>query len=613
MTAGHLPRRLVVGACSAALLAGAVGVVPLLGSASAACTPTYTDPAGDAVLVADGLAVPGGPTLGNDEDFDILDVTHTVDAGTFSTVLHMKALADFGPQISYVDEFVSHFTVNGKAVDVTARRSHSMLTGDETDTGTLTVAGTDTTVPVKVVVDLKASTVTTQIAAPAFETALGGALAGKPFSAMSAESLQVFNISDLDSPGLADTMDEATAPTAAAYGYGASCSGDVTPGPTGSGTPGPTGSASPTPTASPSPTTPASGGLFDQPRKGCFDVKDVAGDADPTPTGLDNEDALDITQLNLKSPYGALQLYVALADPSAELFPTFSGPVYDVALTIGGKTVTLSAPGTGPATAKVGTAANSDIKATAKVDTKAKNIVFTVPLAGLSKATATVIKRGTPITNAAASTAADSLVGPQAADATAALKTYAYGDNRCFVPPPGAFTLDADRTGQYGDRTLVFATLNDADGSPVPGVNVTGILTGGRAVVAKTDSDGIADLFLPLTMPAGVKTLTVTYAGDAEVGATRATKAFTVVAEKTILRATAITGGAQATVVDDDKHVVVGRYVRFTVGTKSYLRKTSSRGVAVLTGVRKGTAIKVAFLPVRGYYLGTPTYTVRAR
>jgi hypothetical protein len=608
MTAPRLPRRLVVGLTSAALLGGVVGVVPLLSSASAACPATYKDAAGDAVLIADGLAVPEGPDLGNDPDLDILDVTHTVDAGVFSTIIHFAELKDFGPQVSYTERDVAAFTVNGKAVEIEAERDHYV--DPEGDTGTLTVAGTATTVPVKVLVDLKASTVTSQIAVPAFETALGGSLSGKAFSAMSATAKQVF-VSPVGGPSYSNPQDTATAPATASYAFGSSCSG-------GGGTPAPTGTGSPSPSPSPTTTTPppAAGTLFDQPRKNCVSFKDATGDAQPDPLGADQEDALDINQVNLKSPTGQLQVYVGIVDPSSALFPLFSGPLYTTSFTIGGKTVALTAGETGPATATVGGAANSDIKATAKVDAAKKNVVFTVPLDGLSKATATAVKAGTAITGTTATTAADSDLGPLEADSatgtTAAEKTYAYGDNTCFLPPPGVITLDADPSGQYSDVTELFATLNDADGSPVQNASVTAVLTGGKAVTAKTDDDGIADLKLPLLVPAGAKTITVAFAGDGEVGPAKATKAFTVALEKTLLKAVASRGGATATVVDNDKHPVVGRYVTFTIGSTKRLVKTNTRGVAVLTGVRKGTAVKVAFLPVKGFYLGTPTITVKA-
>jgi hypothetical protein len=87
---------------------------------------------------------------------------------------------------------------------------------------------------------------------------------------------------------------------------------------------------------------------------------------------------------------------------------------------------------------------------------------------------------------------------------------------------------------------------------------------------------------------------------------------FKVVAEKTVLKAVAIKGGVKATVLDDDKHPVAGRTVLFVIGAKKKAVKTNAKGIAVLTGVAKGTAVKVSFPAVPGFYLGTPTYTVKA-
>jgi len=344
--------------------------------------------------------------------------------------------------------------------------------------------------------------------------------------------------------------------------------------------------------------------------------KDATGDADPTGTSLDNEDALDINQVNLKSPAGQLQVFVGIVDPSTSLFPLFSGSIYTAGFTIGTKTVALTASADGPATATVGGTANSDIKATAKIDATHKNVVFTVPLDGLSKAVGAPVTNGTKITAPTAATAADNDLSPLDADDAAGTKdtekNYTYGDNGCFKPPPGVIELDADPSGQYSDVTELFATLKDADGSPVQHVTVTGILTGGKPVSATTDDDGIADLKLPLLMAAGTKVLTVSYAGDAEVGPAKATKTFAVAAEKTLLKAVGIAGGVRATLVDNDKHPVVGRYVTFVIGSSRRIAKTNAKGIAVLTGVKKGTAVKAVFLPVKGYYLGTPTYTVKA-
>ncbi|HUR51879.1 MAG TPA: hypothetical protein VMZ11_07135 [Mycobacteriales bacterium] len=621
----HLPRRLLVGVSSTALVLGAVGLVPLLTPAAAGACPSWTDAAGDSGMITPLGTDPTGVTA--DDDLDIVSTTVAVDpSGALQVVVGVKALSDTGPALEPGDEFSVRFTAGGTAVTATLARDTG-FTGDAKATlaGAASAAGA-------VAYDLKANTVTGTFTADQVKTALGKAIAGVPLTAFSTLSYG-YTLTPLG-PALGfPNADESTAPAALAYTDAGGCAAG-TPGPTGTATatatatPTATASATPSatasPTASPKPsptsTVPAShGGLFDQPRKGCVSYKDATGDADPTGTGIDAEPALDITQVNLKSPANALQVYVGLADPSAALFPVWDGPSYTAHFSVGTKAVTLTAPGTGPATATVGSAASKDIKATAKLDTKAKNIVFTVPLAGLSKAVGKVVKKGTVLTTLSAETAADSLLGPQTADTAAgtkpAEKTYTVGDNRCWIIPPGSFVLDADRTGQYGDRTRVFATLKDEDASPVPGVKVTGLLTGGRPVTAKTDSDGIADLILPLTMPAGAKTLTVTFSGDGEVGRTRATKAFNVVPEKTLLKVTALRGGASAKVLDNDRpgHAVVGRYVRFTVGGKSRLVKTNSKGLATISGLRKGTLVKVTFLPVRNLYLGTPTYSTRAR
>jgi hypothetical protein len=591
MTAGRLNRRLIVGATSGALLLGIVGFVPLLGSASAAGCPTWTDEKGDAVW-HDPIAGQADPTGASaDAQMDIVSSTLSIEADSLVGTITTDGLSDGFTDIG--DEFGFDFTVNGAEINLYADRDPS---GES--------AGMIPSAPATATYDVAKKTVTIKAKLSDLDVSVGSATAGKTISAISSySSNQLFAQTALINYDRSETTGTVL----------------VSPGCGGVGTPAPTGTASPSPSPSPSPTTapPAAGGLFDQPRKGCVTFKDPTGDADPTTTGLDNEPALDITQVNLKSPAGALQAFVKLDDPSAGLFPLFNGPVYTTTFTVAGKTVAVTASETGPATATVGGTANTDIKATAKTDAANKNIVFTVPLEGLSKAVGTVVKAGTAITATKVDTAADSDLGAQAADTatgtTAAEKTYAYGDNTCFKPLPGTFEIDADASGQYTDVTELFATLKDGDGSPVPGVKVTGVISGGKPVTVTTDNDGIADLRLPLLVPAGKKTVTVTFLGNSEVGPARATKAFTVLVEKTVLKVWSIRGGASAMVLDNDKHAVVGRTVTFTIGSTKRYVKTNSKGIATVTGLRAGTVVKAVFLPVRNYFYGTPTYTVRAR
>lgn len=602
-------RRLLVGGTSTALLLGVVGFVPLLGSAAAAGCPTWTDPTGDAVWHEPlaGQADPTGATA--DAQMDIVASSLSVVGDSLVATITTDGLTDGFSDVG--DEFGVDFTVNGVEVNLYSDRDPSGTTAGLIPSG-----------PATSTYDVAKKTVTIKAKLSDLDKSVGSATAGKTISGISSyTSNQLFA-----QVALIRYDDSATPATLVV----AECGG-AAPAPTGSGTPTPTpsGSATPTPTptgsatASPSPTPTSSigpDGLFTQPRKACAEFTDPADDADPTGIGFFTEPALDITQVNLKSsPAGGLQVFVKLNDASAALLPLFDGPVYGTAFTINGKAVALSAPATGPATATVGGTANNDIKATAKVDTAASNVVFTVPLAGLSKAVGTTVKPGTLITATAAETAAATVIGDQSADTAAGTKpeekTYTYGDNTCFRPPPGTLVIDADPRGQYTDATVLFATLKDADDAPVAGARVLAALTGGRVVAARTDAEGVADITLPIGVPAGTKVLTVAFGGNKEVGATRATRAFTVLAERTVLRAGGIRGGVRALLVDDDRRPrpVAGQLVTFTVGSKRYHVRTDRSGFATLTRLAAGAVVKVSYAGSRGYYLAARSVTTRAR
>jgi hypothetical protein len=622
MPAPRLPRRLVVGGASAALLAGAVGFLPLLTSASAApsCA-SWTDPAGDSIAhdPVMGEADPTGTFA-----YPNLDIV----ASTFGTVgdsvvatIKTDGLSEDSSDAG--DEFGMSFTVAGVDLFLYADRARFMgtpyppgPTGPFEDAGvsdgsTFSSDGTAT-------YDVATKTVTISVKTTSVAATAGKAVVGQVASGLSAYTSDQFLLEPV-----IGYDDSATTQTAT---LGVACTGGATPEPTGSGspsatpsaTPTPSGSPSATPTPTPTATTPAAGGLFDQPRKGCVQYKDEAGDADPTPTGQDNEDSLDVTQVNLKSPAdGSLQVFVKLADVSAGLNLPGEGGAYDVTTNVAGKAVVVSVDDTGAVTdATVGGTASPDLKPTAKLDEKNSNLVVTLPKDGLEKALKTTLATGTAVTGTLVETTVTTpgpgIPADDAAGTTAAEKTYAYGDNTCFLPPPGVLTIDADAAGQYSDATELFATLTDVDEAPVQGATVTARLGGGKVVSATTDEDGIADLFLPVSLKAGATTITATFAGNSEVGAVKAVTPFKVLAEKTVLKAVGIRGGAKATVLDDDRHPVVGRPVVFTVGSRKTVVKTNAQGVAVLGRLARGTAVKVGFPAVPGYYLATPTYTVKA-
>jgi hypothetical protein len=495
------------------------------------------------------------------------------------------------------DEFGFEFTVNGVDVTLYADRD---LTGE--------TAGLVPTGPATASYDVASKTVTVKAKLSDLDKAVGSATAGKQLSGISS-----YSSNQLAAQFVLISYD--TAETTASALVSPGCGTD-------SGTPGESASPSPSPSATANPG-PATGGdgLFALPRKSCFEFKDPSGDADPTGTGLDNEAALDVTGLVYKSSGGVLQAFVGLADPSAAVepvpvVPLFDGPVYNLSMTVNGKVVALTASADGPATATVGGAANTDVKATLKLDAASKYGIFSVPVDGLSKAVGATVADGTAITATSVLTQGDSQLGAQDADTatgtTPEEKTYTYGDNSCVQPPAGTLELEADTKAQYSDLADLYAALTDADGAPVAGATIRAALGGAQAVTAVTDADGIAELHVPVLVPAGTKTLTVWFDGTSEVGKTSKAIGFTALVEKTKLKAVSSRGGATATLKDDDGKPVVGRSIHFLVGKTKKSVKTNAKGVAVLKGLKKGTVVKVSFPGVPGLYTGTPTITVKA-
>lgn len=619
-------RRLTAASAVSALVLGGLALSSVA-SAAGIC-PTYTDPAGDAAAVVN-MPTPDGqqPLTNSDDDLDILDVSHSVEAGVFTTVVHVKALSDAGPAISLIDRFTAAFTVNGKAASVEVVRDFSDPQGNETTTGTLLLGTTVTPAKVTVVEDYKASTVTAKIAAADVSTALGGDLTGKPFSAMTAKAAAIVGA---QGKGAVNTQDTATAPATASYVFGLSCSGG------GAGTPTPSATATdeptddptddPTdePTATPSddptddptdePTGPAEEpdppALLDQPRAGCVLFKDAAGDAKPgrAPVSSPQNDAdLDLTDVVLRSPAASLQVYAKVAAlGTAPTTPVFTGHSFSVALTIGGKALTVTATKAGAATSSV-----AAVKATAAFDTKASNVVFTLPKADLDTLVGGPLVVSALTVTSNATNAVGSFDGDTATGAKPEEKTYTYGDNHCFEAPYGQLSLSGPATAQFSDKATFVATLVNAEGEPVEGAYVHLVLTGEPEVKGVTDGDGKVSFLVPLTGAAGKKTLSATFRGTTEVGHTSLAKPFTVAAEKALLKAVAGKGTVTATLTDDDRTALAGQTVLFTVGSKVTKVKTNAKGVAVLSRQTKGATVKVSFAAVAGRYLAAPAVSAK--
>lgn len=584
---------------------------------------TRPDVKGDAVV----SPAAGAPGYAEPE----LDLTGIV-LGTTPTnllaVLRVDALST-SPDTAAGHTFYANFTVNKKLVALVATAFDPAELGAPVDALAAATAGSPaqrspltrmtvdgTYVPSKLTAafDTKASTVSFSIPRADVATAVGSPLTdGVPVAAVYGRDATSL------APGAGGLFvdstagDNATATTDKdVWTVGDNtCFGGSAP----VGTP--TGTPTPAPTANPLPRTDGEPVLFDQPRKGCVTYKDPAGDADPTPTGLDNEDSVDVTQVNLKSAAEGLQVYVKVADLTASPFPLFDSTYYDVSLSVGGKAIVVSVDQDGKATSTVGGTANADLKATAKLDTKNSVVIVTLPTDGLTKVLGAPLAQGAAVTNTAiASGVADSTTGfPAPADDAAGVKpeekTYAYGDNTCFLPPAGTAYLDG-LTGVYTDTATVVGSLQDLDEANVAGATLTLTIAGLPMVRAVTNDEGDATFRFPVTLPAGTRKAVLSFAGNATVGATKAEDAFVVAVESTVLKAVASKGAVTATLADNDRHAIAKRVVIFTVGSRSTKVTTNAKGQAILKGVAKGAVVKVSFAAVPTLYAAAKPVTVKA-
>lgn len=592
MTLSSLRLRAVVGTIALCMTVGGISLAGLA-TAAGAC-PTYTDPAGDGVLAGD----PSGET--QDDNLDILAVSHSVDADVFTSAVMVKKLLATGPNFSFYDRFLSTFTVDKKVVEIRADRDN---TGDApVITGSLRVAATLTTAKVTVGVDVKTNTVTIGIAVPDLEKAVGSSLGGQAFSAMSSKTTQPMTppvATPAATVQLNLAADTAAAAATSSYVFGGSCSG---------GTPAPGPSVTPTPTPPPAPVDP----LLAQPRAGCALFKDAAGDALPgrAPLSGPNDPDLDLTEVAMKSEAEAVKIFAKVAKLGSPSLPIFTGHKFTAAFSVGGKPVTLSATGAGPATATPAT-----VKATAVFDNAKSNVVFTVPKADLVTVLAAPLAEGTPITNLTLTTNATNPAGTFDGDTAVGVKpeekAYAVGDNTCFLPPSGKLSLSGATSGVFTDTATVLGTLVDEDDATVEGATLRLVLTGQPPVLAETDEDGIATFVVPMKSKAGSLGLSVQFNGNADVGPAGAGLPFTVLPEASVLTATAGKGTATATLLDNDRTPIVGQLVSFTVGSKVTKVKTNAKGVAVLTKQVSGSTAKVGFAAVPAAYTAAKTVSVK--
>jgi hypothetical protein len=614
VTTTHLPRRAVVGAVLAASLIG-VGLTVASAADPAPCT-TFTDPKGDSAPV-DAPMVPAA-----EDDLDITGVAFDAADTSLVASVYVAAL-DVAPQYALGDEFKVSFKHGGKLVELYSYRYNPSDVGDAAsalyDQSGMDVDGKAATTTMKVTYDQKASRVVFTLPLPELEKATSTPTTGAALSALAAESSG-------DQVAIGEPWDEAAAPKDLTYAIGSTCGGvAVTP------------VAVPVPSATPAaaPVT-----LYDPaadpsklPRKECFLAKDPKGDG--TIDGVaPNDPDLDLTNVTLgadaKNLYAYLRVDKLAAGPAIHdghrFYVNFtfnkhtftaagsayknaqSGDLKDGLAQTGqvAHVTQLAVDGVSSATDPERVTGNGPgfVESGLKFvfDTKTSVVTAILPVADVEKygkaplsgATLTGVYFGSYGDSYAVATGADQL--PDGATAPADSKiTYVVGDNHCFAPPPPPLTSIGVSKAQYGDVAAVAAKLVDANGVPVGDTDVTFSL-GLSKVVATTGDDGIAKAALLVKDKAGKRTLSIV-ADDVKTSLP-----FTVLVEKTALKAIGGSGNVTAVLTDDDKHPVKGQAITFVSGAKKVTVKTSAQGIAKAGGFPAGSAVKVVYAGAAGMY-----------
>ncbi|MCU1592586.1 MAG: hypothetical protein JWP11_3842 [Frankiales bacterium] len=637
MTTSHLPRRAVVGAVLAtSLIGGGLAVAFAEDAPAAGACPSWSDPAGDATTAQAPV-----PPL-SDDQMDIVGVSLTNDGANVVAAIKVTKLGDTASDFG--DEYHVNFTLAGKAMQVYTDRGASQ--GDPLtspvgfDSGFYNITDS-TSGAAKSVYDLKTNTVTITGTVAELSKALGSDASGKTATALVAES-QDYLSNPVQSTGF--LYDDA--PTKLTFTVGADCAGGAAPV---AAAPAPSAVPSPDVSPAPAPAPPVAGGGDPSklPNADCSLAKDPKGDAsiklNASAPGMPNDPDLDLTSMTLGSDDKNLYAYLKL-DKLAAGPAVHDGHRFYVNFTFNKHNFTAagSAYKDAPAASlKDGLAQSGQVAHVTQLavdgvssatdpnrfvgagtgfvssglkfvfDVKTSTVTAVLPIADIEKygkapvagAVFSGVYGGSYGDAFAVANPADAIPDGATTPATSKL-TWSVGDNACFgAAAPAASPLSNVGVvkAQYGDTAAVAAKLVDAAGAPVAGKTVS-FTVGASTASGVTGADGIAKSALVIKDKAGKRSLVL--ASDALTTSVP----FTVLVEKTALKATGAKGAVTATLTDDDKKPVVGQVVTFASGSKTVTAKTDAKGVAKASGLPAGN-IKVSYAGAAGMYTAASTTT----
>jgi hypothetical protein len=630
VTTSRLPRRAIVGAVLSTALIGAGFAAFADDAAPAGGCPSWTDPKGDSNTF-------GEPTgTFDDHNLDIVAASVTTTADKVVVTITSDAMTA-GPSDAG-DEFGLDLTLAGADLFIAADRDVDP-TGDSIVTAHVgNYADPSISEEATAKFDVKAKTVTITAPIASVKAAAGADVAGKPATALSAYTADIVPLADLGMFVYDDAASKAT------LTIGSDCGGGTPPVAAPVPSAAPSTAPSPAPSASPAPGgAPAVSGL---PAADCFAAKDPKGDAIMRPVsglipgdpGAPNDPDVDVTSLTVSSDATSLTAYIKV-DKLGK--PAYSdGHRFYVSFTFNKHSFTMAGSefGNGEGALRDGLNGTGQVAATTQLavdgvssaidpervtgagpgfvdsglkftfDAKNSYVIAALPIADLEKY-GKAPAAGAVLTGLYASGNTDYLASaivtdtvPDGASSSAPGKlTYAIGDNHCFAPPVPPLSSVGAVKAQYGDVAAVAAKLVDASGAAVAGKTVTFTL-GASTATGMTGADGVAKAALLVKETAGKRSLVIT-SDDAKTSVD-----FTVLVEKTVLKAVGSKAAVTATLTDDDKTPVAGQVITFTSGSKKVTAKTDAKGIAKATGLPPGN-IKVAYAGAAGMYAAASTTT----
>jgi hypothetical protein len=369
---------------------------------------------------------------------------------------------------------------------------------------------------------------------------------------------------------------------------------------------------------------------------------DSAPDYGGTKSVLANNAATDITGINLRLTADQLQVFVALKGmPStAAMAPYESSYRYLVTFKFSGKNFTygiewkntampvqpLDAPSY--PTMNMGTGGADLPGSTADfypgTGSNPAYVIFTSPRAKIEKNLGnTAIVPGDKFTDIYGLVQVWTSQEKAKADDTTvpvAQAVYVVGNDACFGPPPTTLK-DVTASGvQWGDRSVLSATLRSETDAPVPGKEIQFVVAGAEAtpLTATTDANGVATVTYKATIPAGPHGVTATFAGDADGAKSVAEGSLLVALEKVtfsalrVTKPSATTRVVTATLLDDDKAPAAGQRVTWYVnGAKVATLVTDAKGNSVYKAAKPGQYVQVKFAGLAGKYAAATSSRVR--